>query len=72
MKKLLAVILVAVVAAVTQARETAAPNIVLILADDLGWGDLSCYQPGNAYQTPRIDRIARSLSDNSSVVWPPL
>jgi arylsulfatase A len=59
MKKLLAVILVAVVAAVTQARETAAPNIVLILADDLGWGDLSCYQPGNAYQTPRIDRIAR-------------
>lgn len=34
------------------------PNIVLVLADDLGWGDVSCNQPGNAYQTPQIDRIA--------------
>ncbi|MCF0176031.1 MAG: sulfatase-like hydrolase/transferase [Bacteroidales bacterium] len=31
------------------------PNIVLILADDLGWGDISCH---NGYvQTPNIDRI---------------
>ena len=35
------------------------PNVVLILADDLGWGDVSCYQPGNRFQTPEIDRIAR-------------
>lgn len=35
------------------------PNIVLILADDLGWGDVSCNQPGNVYKTPQIDRIAR-------------
>jgi arylsulfatase A len=35
------------------------PNIIVILADDLGWGDVSCYQPGNAYKTPQIDRIAR-------------
>ncbi|MCH2386575.1 MAG: sulfatase-like hydrolase/transferase, partial [Opitutales bacterium] len=34
------------------------PNIVYILADDLGWGDLSLY--GQKYfQTPNIDRIAK-------------
>ena len=35
------------------------PNIVFILADDMGYGDLACY--GNRYiQTPNIDRLART------------
>lgn len=35
-----------------------APNIVLIVADDLGWGDLGCY--GSPFiRTPHIDRLAR-------------
>jgi arylsulfatase A-like enzyme len=34
------------------------PNVVLILADDLGWTDLSCYG-SDLYQTPHIDRLAR-------------
>jgi arylsulfatase A-like enzyme len=33
------------------------PNVVLILADDLGYGDLSSYGQ-DKYQTPAIDRIA--------------
>ncbi|MDE0229546.1 MAG: sulfatase-like hydrolase/transferase, partial [Spirochaetaceae bacterium] len=33
------------------------PNVVLIVADDLGYGDLSCY--GNTIlSTPSIDRLA--------------
>ncbi len=34
------------------------PNVVLILADDLGYGDLGCYGQ-EAYATPHIDRLAR-------------
>jgi arylsulfatase A-like enzyme len=32
------------------------PNIIYIMADDMGYGDLGCY--GHAYQTPNIDRLA--------------
>jgi arylsulfatase A-like enzyme len=33
------------------------PNILFILADDLGYGDLSCYGRPD-YQTPNLDRFA--------------
>lgn len=35
------------------------PNIVIIYADDLGQGDLSCYNSKCAYKTPRLDQMAR-------------
>src|SRR5687768_987113 len=33
------------------------PNIVLIFADDLGWGELGCYGQ-EIIQTPRLDQMA--------------
>ena len=35
------------------------PNVVIIYADDLGAGDLSCYNPRCAYKTPRLDQMAK-------------
>lgn len=35
------------------------PNIVYILADDMGPGDVSCYNPGGKIPTPHIDRMAK-------------
>jgi arylsulfatase A-like enzyme len=38
-------------------RKSSRPNVIFILADDLGWGDLSCYGRPD-YRTPKIDLLA--------------
>jgi arylsulfatase A len=43
---------------VSAASSQARPNVILILADDLGWTDLSCYG-SDFYETPNLDQLAR-------------
>jgi len=41
-----------------EAEGASKPNVVIVLIDDMGWGDFSCF--GNSYaKTPNIDQIAR-------------
>ena len=35
------------------------PNILVILADDVGWGDYQCYNPHGKIVSPNVDRLAR-------------
>lgn len=39
-------------------EENELPNIVFILADDMGYGDVSCYNENSKIKTPFIDQLA--------------
>jgi len=58
------VVLIVLFSACTKTQKSKAekPNVVIILADDMGYGDISYYGQKN-YQTPQIDKFA-----NESVV----
>ena len=45
-------------AAASQTPEAGTPNVLLIVADDLGWADVGYH--GSPLRTPNIDRLARS------------
>lgn len=47
----------AIAPGLTLSQTRRSPNILFILADDLGFGDLSCYGRPD-YQTPNLDRLA--------------
>ena len=48
------------------------PNVIVLLVDDLGWGDVSCLNNG-AVKTPSIDRLAQTgVTFTSGYVTAPL
>lgn len=47
-----------IVLAPTGARAAEKPNMIFILADDLGYGDLGCFGQSEI-QTPRLDQMAK-------------
>ena len=55
--RLLTLIVMLACASPSAVAETARPNIIYILADDLGYGDLGCYGQ-RLIKTPNIDRLA--------------
>ncbi len=55
----LATILVLLISPTLLAQEKSQPNIVFILADDLGWADTTLYGHTDLYKTPHIERLAK-------------
>lgn len=56
--RILSALLGSVIFCLAPAAAAEQPNIIVIMADDLGYGDVSCYG-AQALQTPAIDRLAR-------------
>jgi len=59
MKKILLTAIISAAAFCTEAQAQQKPNVIYIYADDLGYGDLSCYGATKLH-TPNIDKLAAS------------
>lgn len=77
MKYFILVIIALSICTISEAKEKQQlPNIIFILCDDLGYGDVSCLNPESKIQTPHMDKMAESgvtftdAHSNSSVCTP--
>ena len=62
MKQALALVLILCVSAPlreTRAADASKPNVIFILADDLGWADTTLYGHTKYHRTPNIERLAK-------------
>jgi len=55
---LVSLVAAAILSASAVRAESRSPNVVFILADDLGWADLGCYG-ADLHETPCLDQLAR-------------
>lgn len=58
MKPYFSILLTALFATCGPALAEGKPNILIVLADDMGYGDVSAYNPDSKIPTPNIDRLA--------------
>ena len=58
MKNIVLILLAATFSAFAEAPKPAHPNIILMMADDLGWGDVQCFNSKSPIKTPSLDAMA--------------
>ena len=59
MKKLLLAFIAIAAVVLSQNARAARPNVIVLIADDLGYGDVSCLSRGTVH-TPNLDRLAKT------------
>jgi arylsulfatase A-like enzyme len=70
LKRLVMVLLLVLITHLGASAQTTRPNVLLVVADDLGWRDLGCFG-STFYETPNIDALAaRGMKFTASYTAP--